>query len=84
MQAPPHIGPWRLHEQLGAGGLATVWRATNQAGQVAALKLMHIDGQTMSSSPGPNESWAVLGGLHHPNIVSLLDSGCGKVGPGWP
>jgi tetratricopeptide (TPR) repeat protein len=71
----PHIGPWRLHEQLGAGGLATVWRATNQAGQVAALKLMHIDGLDDEQLTRAQRELAVLGGLHHPNIVSLLDSG---------
>ena len=81
-QAPsPHIGPWRLHEQLGAGGLATVWRATNQAGQVAALKLMHIDGLDDEQLTRAQRELAVLGGLHHPNIVSLLDSGVRQCRP---
>ena len=38
------IGPWTLHEKLGAGGNATVWRAsraTEAADLEAALKVIH-------------------------------------------
>jgi serine/threonine protein kinase len=35
------IGGWRLLEPLGAGGTATVWRATDAAGNEAALKVLH-------------------------------------------
>jgi serine/threonine protein kinase len=35
------IGPWMLHEKLGVGGNATVWRASHEDGEVVALKLIN-------------------------------------------
>jgi serine/threonine protein kinase len=35
------IGPWTLQEKLGAGGNATVWRASRSAGEEVALKVIH-------------------------------------------
>ncbi len=35
------IGPWTLHEKLGAGGNATVWRAAREASDAVALKVIH-------------------------------------------
>ena|SRR5215216_7242118 len=35
------IGPWTLHEKLGVGGNATVWRASDEDGKVVALKLIN-------------------------------------------
>lgn len=36
---PPDIGGWQLHEQLGAGGMGTVWRGTKD-GRDAAVKVV--------------------------------------------
>jgi serine/threonine protein kinase len=35
------LGRWQLVERLGAGGTAVVWRATDAAGNEAALKVLH-------------------------------------------
>lgn len=35
------VGPWTLHEKLGRGGNATVWRATRASGDEAALKVIN-------------------------------------------
>jgi serine/threonine protein kinase len=35
------IGPWTLHEKLGVGGNATVWRASHKDGEVVTLKLIN-------------------------------------------
>jgi len=35
------VGPWTLHEKLGSGGNATVWRATRASGDEAALKVIN-------------------------------------------
>jgi serine/threonine protein kinase len=41
MNEPRDVGPWTLHEKLGEGGNATVWRATHQGrGEEVALKLI--------------------------------------------
>lgn len=35
------IGPWTLREKLGAGGNATVWRASREGGEDVALKVIN-------------------------------------------
>jgi hypothetical protein len=39
--APRRIGPWDLGDKLGAGGNATVWRATRENGAFVALKVVN-------------------------------------------
>ena len=72
------LGPWRLVDVLGRGGMGTVYRAERADGQYqqeVALKLVRS---------GPRDPYAierlrterqVLAHLRHPNIAGLLDGG---------
>lgn len=43
MGEPRAVGPWALHEHLGSGGMGSVWRATDESGRTAAVKLIRSD-----------------------------------------
>lgn len=43
LDAPRSVGPWTLHEHLGSGGMGSVWRATDEMGRTAAVKLIRSD-----------------------------------------
>lgn len=70
------IGPYRLIERIGAGGMAEVWGAEQVdgplAGRRAALKLPR-PGQRLSERL--DEERALLIGLEHPHIARLYDAG---------
>lgn len=78
------IGPWQLLEELGRGGMASVWLARRQEGDFqreVALKLPH----------DPSPLWAerfkrerdILARLRHPGIASLFDAGISPEGLPW-
>ncbi len=87
-QAGERIGPWRLVAPLGSGGMAEVWRAVRDDGQLkreVALKLPF-------PVPGPvGETRAqrfarerdILAALRHPHIAALLDAGVETDGQAW-
>ncbi|MBQ0960559.1 protein kinase [Ideonella sp. 4Y11] len=77
-QAGATLGPWRLDEKIGEGGMGQVWRATRVDGLyqgAAAIKLLRSD----RSSPGLSARFArertALARLNHPAIARLLDAG---------
>lgn len=66
-----------IHQKIGAGGMGTVYRATQDAlGRDVAIKVL-------SPSLGGNEDLVkrfyregkILSGLNHPNIVNIIDFG---------
>jgi serine/threonine-protein kinase len=83
-QAGQDIGPWVLIEELGRGGMASVWLARPRMGDFqreVALKLPH----------NPSPSWAqrfrrerdILARLSHPGIARLYDAGLSDTGLPW-
>lgn len=75
--APPvQIGPYRLMEQLGGGGMGDVWRAEH-AGKGGEVALKIVRGAVLV----PNQvrrfarEAAALRRLNHPNIVGIQDVG---------
>ena len=73
------LGPYRLLQPLGAGGMGTVYRAERedqQFRQEVAIKLM---GTGLEMRPDAVrrfvEERQILAGLAHPNIARLLDGG---------
>lgn len=69
------LGPYDIHEVLGGGGMATVYRGVHRAlGVQRAIKVM-------SSSLATNDGFVELfyrearlaAGLRHPNIVQIFD-----------
>jgi eukaryotic-like serine/threonine-protein kinase len=70
-------GRYRLIAPLGAGGMATIWRAVDeQLDREVAVKLLRPQ---FSSDPGFaarfKQEARAAGGLTHPNIVSVYDYG---------
>lgn len=70
------LGPYRLEALLGAGGMGRVYRATREVDgveQQVAIKLV------LSADPALHQRFlkerAILSGLRHPGIASLIDLG---------
>ncbi|MFI0446737.1 protein kinase [Actinomadura sp. 6N118] len=62
-------GRYRLIEQVGRGGTAEVWRATDQQlGRPVAVKIVEMPGQVWHEARHS-------AGLVHPNVVEMLDAG---------
>ncbi len=73
------IGPYRLTEALGRGGMGAVWRAEAAesgpvpVGRVVALKLLHrVSAEERRRAA---REVAYLQALHHPGVVRILDFG---------
>lgn len=81
---------YRLHNQLGAGGMGAVFRATDRlTGNTVALKRVRMEdvapGATLMLSNDPSSSgdfrivlareFQTLASLHHPYIINVLDYG---------
>src|SRR5438876_9658681 len=76
MNTPPrYIGKYELHERLGQGGTAEVWKALDPHLQrYVAIKMLHAN---LQSDPDfikrlEREARAVAT-LRHPNIVQIHD-----------
>lgn len=70
---PTTLGPYRVVDFLGAGGMGEVYRATHTAtGRVAAVKVL-----TRANTPTMRERFRnegrIQAGLQHPHIVTLYD-----------
>lgn len=83
-QAGQQVGPWVLVEELGRGGMASVWRAHPHSGDFqreVALKLPH------SPAPGWLERMRrerdILARLQHGGIARLYDAGTDAAGLPW-
>jgi tetratricopeptide (TPR) repeat protein len=75
---PGRIGPWRLVEKLGDGGMGVVWlaeRADGQFEQRAALKLIKRGMDSDAVLARFLRERQILARLQHPNIAHLLDGG---------
>ena len=71
---PRQIGRFVLHEQLGRGAQATVWRAHDERlDRDVALKLLNPDADTVAVSQWLHEARAVSR-LAHPNIVPVFEA----------
>ncbi|MEQ1515215.1 MAG: serine/threonine-protein kinase [Usitatibacteraceae bacterium] len=76
------IGPFRLVELLGRGGMGEVWRAAQTGGHVEreiALKLpVNVVNGTLTAARFLRER-SILASLSHPNIARLIDAGISRV-----
>lgn len=85
-RAGRRVGPWRLVEPLGRGGMGTVYLAERADGafdQRVALKLLRAP---LLGSEGRNRFTAerqILARLEHPAIARLLDGGILPDGVPW-
>ncbi|MET0292885.1 MAG: serine/threonine-protein kinase, partial [Steroidobacteraceae bacterium] len=80
------IGPWRLIQELGQGGMGVVWRARRDDGELgrdAALKLPHahlLAGDLRGRFARERD---ILASLSHPNIATLYDARLAEGGQPW-
>ncbi|MDT7837995.1 serine/threonine-protein kinase [Aquabacterium sp. OR-4] len=84
-QAGDLIGPWRLLQPLGEGGMATVWLAEHADGALAravALKLPH-PGWSAGLVQRMARERDLLAALAHPHIARLYDAGVSSNGRPW-
>ncbi len=75
-QAGDIVARWRLLEPLGAGGMATVWRAEAvEGGAIVALKVLHQTRITTEETRRMRREFLTLQRLDHPHIVGVFDAG---------
>ena len=84
--AGARIGPWRLIERLGVGGMGEVWLGEREGGgfaQSAAVKLVRpgMASELVESRFALERQ--VLARLEHPAIARLLDGGVSADGRPW-
>jgi eukaryotic-like serine/threonine-protein kinase len=79
---PDRIGPYRLLEEIGHGGMGAVYRASRDDGQFqqqVAVKLLSLPGSASGYRRFLDEQ-QILANLSHPNIAALLDGGITRSG----
>ncbi|TDR43155.1 serine/threonine-protein kinase [Tahibacter aquaticus] len=85
--APPvQIGPYRLQQLLGSGGMGEVYLAERVDGgfeQRVALKLVRHGGLSRQLTRRFLRERQILARLDHPNIARLLDGGFTPAGQPW-
>ncbi len=72
------IGPWRLVEEIGHGGMGTVWlgvRADGAFEKQVAVKLVSRGLDTEVVLRRFQQERQILASLNHPHITALLDGG---------
>jgi serine/threonine protein kinase/Tfp pilus assembly protein PilF len=80
------LGPWRLVEEIGRGGMAVVFlaeRADGQFSQRAAVKLIKRGVDTDEVVARFAQERQILASLQHANIARLLDGGVAPDGRPW-
>ncbi len=67
---------WRIEAELGGGGMATVYAATDPSGKSVAIKILHPH---LANHPGMCARFAQEGQiwrlLRHPGVVEIFESG---------
>ncbi len=70
------VGRWRLLSRLGAGGMATVWRAQPvDGGEEVAVKILHQTRITTEETRRLKREFLTLQRLDHPGIVKVIEAG---------
>lgn len=85
-EEPEQIGPWRLINPLGEGGMGIIYlaeRADGMYNQMAAIKLLHRGLEVGESIRRFEQERQILARLDHPNIARLYDGGITKDGRPW-
>jgi serine/threonine-protein kinase len=75
---PPRIGPWRLEELIGAGGMGSVYRAERDDGlfeQRVAVKFIRPMQGTVQVEALIDAERHLLARMEHPGIARILDGG---------
>ncbi|CAM2005537.1 WD40 repeat domain-containing serine/threonine protein kinase [Acanthopleuribacter pedis] len=81
-----HIGPYLLQQQLGRGGMGTVYLGIRQDDELSmkvAVKLLHREWSTPRVLARFRRERQTLADLRHPNIAQLMDAGTTDDGHPW-
>lgn len=74
ISGPRLIGDWEMGGHIGSGSFAIVWRGRHRlTGQDAAIKEIDLSRLNSKLRSSLESEVAILRGIHHPNIVALLD-----------
>ena len=76
--APDRVGPYRLEQIIGSGGMGSVYRAVRDDGefeQQVAIKFIRYGGGREALLRRFYQERQLLARLNHPNIARLLDGG---------
>lgn len=77
--APPvQIGPYRLEELIGSGGMGSVYRARRSDGlfeQTVAIKFVRAARRGLDMGPLIDAERRLLARMQHPGIARILDGG---------
>ena len=69
-------GRYEVERELGRGGMATVWLATDAtSGQLVAIKMLHPDLTAALGARRFQREIEIERSLDHPNILSITDAG---------
>lgn len=85
LPAGTRLGPWRILEPTGEGGMGIVYRAERADGSfemVTAIKLIHAHRDKVLRTRLEQER-QLLARLDHPNIARLVDGGTAADGQGY-
>src|SRR5207247_4369909 len=76
------IGPYKLIEQIGEGGMGTVWMAqqTEPVKRIVAVKLIKAGMDSKSVLARFEAERQALALMDHPNIAKVLDGGVTEAG----
>lgn len=80
---PQRAGPYRILEEIGRGGMGTVYRAEradDQYTREVALKLVRLDVSHTDAALRFRQERQILAGLEHANIARLYDAGVTEAG----
>jgi tetratricopeptide (TPR) repeat protein/tRNA A-37 threonylcarbamoyl transferase component Bud32 len=80
LQVGSIVGPYRLIERLGRGGMSTVWVAERIDGMLKrriAIKLPHVSWAIPEAARRMARERDLLSSLEHPHIARLYDAGVG-------
>ncbi|WP_454832852.1 protein kinase domain-containing protein [Pseudoxanthomonas wuyuanensis] len=80
------LGRWRLHEEIGRGGMAVVYRAVAEdgaEGQVAAVKVLTLGSLAQLGRERFLREQQALLRLRHAYIAALYDAGVSADGTPW-
>jgi serine/threonine-protein kinase len=73
---PAKLGPYRIVEEVGVGGLGRVFRAIDErTGRTVAVKVLHDKYQTNRKFLGIfHRELMIMAGMHHKHVVAYIDS----------